>query len=173
MKKTTRNGFMLRFSKYIAAVLICALLLCGCELLAPAPTEPPTELEMIEAAWDDMVVERTAPVEYIALHAGGFSSFWPHFEKQENIQMLLDICAELDVDTLQSGDPAWKDGHWQGTMYEVKLVTENAEMKLYVETGNVAVILEKGEAKYYAYTQSSTLTREDFGDLWHNIDPNA
>ena len=163
---------MLRFSKYIAAVLVCALL-CGCDLLRPAPTEPPTEQEMVKAAWNEIVVDRTTPVEYIALHPGTFSSFSPHFEKQENIQMLLDICAELDVDTMQSGDPAWEDGHWWATMYEVKLVTENAVMKLYVETGNVVVVLEKGDNKYYAHTQSSTLTREDFGDLWHNVDPNA
>ena len=87
--------------------------------------------------------------------------------------MLLDICAELDVDALQSGDPAWEDGHWNMLMHRVEIVTDNAVIWLYVETGNVAVILEKGEAKYYAYTQSSTLTREDFGDLWRNTDPNV
>jgi len=153
----------------VVSVLIC-LTTAGCLMTdRPAePTEPPTELEMVQKAWNDVVVERTVPVESIMVSPGALYSSWPHYKEPKNIFDLLDICTELNVDALQEGRPAWNA---MASMPFVTIITPDMEIIAFVETGNVFVMLRKGETWYYAHCQSSLLTREDFNDYMHRRFP--
>lgn len=146
----------------VVSVLIC-LTAAGCLITdqPTEPTEPPTELEMVKEAWNDVVVERTVPVESIMVSPGALYSSWPHYKEPKNIFDLLDICTELNVDALKEGRPAWNA---MTSMPFVTIITPDMEIIAFVETGNVFVMLRKGETWYYAHCQSSSLTREDFND---------
>ena len=157
----------------IALSLLVCLTATGCLLTDQPvePTEPPTELEMVQKAWNDVVVKRTVPVECIMLSPGALYSSWPHYKEPKNIFDLLDICTELNVDALQEGKPIWEDIYWMGTMPNVTIMTPDMEITAYVKTGNVVVVLQMGETWHYAHCQSSSLTREDFNDYMHRRFP--
>ena len=147
----------------IALSLLVCLTTAGCLITdqPTEPTEPPTELEMVKEAWNDAVVERTVPVESIMVSPGALYSSWPHYKEPKNIFDLLDICTELNVEALQEGRPEWNA---MASMPFVTIITPDMEIIAFVETGNVFVMLRKGETWYYAHCQSSSLTREDFND---------
>ncbi len=163
-----------RWKKPLPWVIALSLLVClttaGC-LMTDQPTEPPTELEMVQKAWNDVVVKRTVPVECIMLSPGALYSSWPHYKEPKNIFDLLDICKELNVDALREGKPIWEDTYWMGTMPNVTIMTPDMEITAYVKTGNVVVVLQMGETWHYAHCQSSSLTREDFDGYWYRTYP--
>ena len=159
---------MLRFSKYIATILIC-LLFCSCGLSSPAPTEPPTEMEIIKETWNAMVIKRTVPVTQVSLREWSFSSKRILLKRAENVQKVLDICAKLDVETLQPGMRELEDVISLDYV-PIDLFAEETEdigacIFLYND-GAVEINLQIGEASYHAHSMASGFAKDDFAPYW-------
>lgn len=81
----------------VVATLLC-LLFAGCS----QPQEEDPTLSIIKEQWTHYVIDRADPVSWVAIHPNLVSSFYPHTTEQEDIAALLDICATLDLNALQT-----------------------------------------------------------------------